>query len=87
MTGGALCRNPTHAFILLCAYLGLAYNLKQGCSKSDADVSIGTFHYKYRFPNDVCAAGTRMRARVRCAALRVKSTPRDKLLLVQTPTS
>ena len=29
--------NPAHAFILLMAYLGLAYNLKVGCDKDDPD--------------------------------------------------
>lgn len=46
--------NPTAAFILAMAYLGQAYNLKEGCKADDPDcaVSVAGFHYKYRFPDE-----------------------------------
>ena len=36
------------------AYLGQAYNLKEGCKADDPDcaVSVAGFHYKYRFPDE-----------------------------------
>ena len=48
-------RNPTAAWILLMAYCGLAWDLKEGCSKDDPErcVTMGTFHYRYRFPSEV----------------------------------
>lgn len=46
--------NPTAAWILLMAYCGLAWDLKEGCSKDDPErcVTMGTFHYRYRFPSE-----------------------------------
>lgn len=32
--------NPAHAWILLMAYLGLAYNLKVGCEEKDPEKAI-----------------------------------------------
>jgi stearoyl-CoA desaturase (delta-9 desaturase) len=57
--------NPAHAFILLCANLGLAYNLKVGCDANDPDkaISINGFNYKLLFPRDT--AQVRARARLR----------------------
>jgi stearoyl-CoA desaturase (Delta-9 desaturase) len=63
--------NPAHAFILLCAKLGLAYNLKVGCDPDDPDksITISGFNYKILYPRDTAQVCITVATHLACATL------------------